>query len=149
MRNTVKKILCVAAAAVAAANVFAGCSGEKPSGGGDKTQTQETLVSRICTLDSGKTYLEVDGKPFAIRGAQIRTDALVNRAPEFENALPAATYEEIDGYFAAAAELGFNTVEIPHGSGTFKRRFVLQSAYGADKEHNRRYCGNGQRPSAH
>lgn len=66
---------------------------------------RQVTVSRISECE-GKPYLEVDGKPFAIYGAQIRIDILQN-CDYFGR-------EEIEEYFAKAKELNLNTVELPH-----------------------------------
>lgn len=78
----------------------------------DENISKTQYVSRVMTLSSGKTYLEVDGKPFAIRGAQIRIDGLQNRSDSFEGAIAPLTYDEIEKYFAKAKECGMNTVEL-------------------------------------
>ncbi len=75
-------------------------------------QNKSEYVSRICTLENGKTYLEVDGKPFAIRGAQVRVDGLYNRSESFENAIAPLTYAEMEEYFQKGKELGLNTLEL-------------------------------------
>lgn len=75
-------------------------------------QTEETVVSRICTLPNGKTYLEVDGKPYTMVGAQLRVDGLYNRAPQLTQAPPAVTDAQLEQYFARAAQLGVNTLQL-------------------------------------
>lgn len=75
-------------------------------------ETEETLVSRICTLPGGKTYLEVDGKPYTMIGAQLRVDGLYNRNPVLTEAPSAVTDEKLEQYFAKAAELGVNTLQL-------------------------------------
>ena len=74
--------------------------------------TEETNVSRVCTLPSGKTYLEVDGKPFALIGAQLRVDGLYNRNPELTQAPPAVSDAQLEQYFAKASQLGVNTLQL-------------------------------------
>ncbi len=61
-------------------------------------------VSRLAIAD-GKTYVEVDGKPFAFMGAQIRLDVLLNCEQR--------TLSAVEPYFTKAAELGVNCVQIP------------------------------------
>ena len=57
------------------------------------------------TNNNGKTYLEVNGVPFPILGAQIRLDGLMN--------CDQYPVEKIEDYFAKAKELGLNCVQIP------------------------------------
>lgn len=61
-------------------------------------------VSKLV-IDEGKTYVEVDGKPFPFMGAQVRLDALMN----CENKDVSA----IEPYFQKAVELGLNCLQIP------------------------------------
>jgi len=75
----------------------------KPSGGDDKLS--RIVVSCINT-DSGKPYLEVDGEPFAIYGAQIRIDIFRN--------VDKLSWDEIEPYFATAGKLGVNCVQISY-----------------------------------
>lgn len=72
----------------------------------------ERLAARICTTSSGKTYVEVDGKPFSIVGGQVRVDGLYNRSDEFRSQCPPCTDDEVEQYFAKAAECGLNTLEL-------------------------------------
>jgi hypothetical protein len=66
---------------------------------------EETVeVSQIITRN-GKTFLEVEGKPFPIFGAQIRLDALLNCDQK--------GIHEIEPYFSSAKDLGLNSVQIP------------------------------------
>lgn len=72
---------------------------------------EETLVSCLKQTESGKVYLEVDGNPYSMIGAQLRVDGLLNRHFDFfPNANPALTYEEIEEYFKKAKEVGINTL---------------------------------------
>lgn len=85
--------------------LFSGCSKDKiPPGGNEIILRNQILVSEIKT-EKGKTFLEVDGRPFPILGAQIRLDALVNGDK--------MTDAEIEEYFIKAKELGVNCVQIP------------------------------------
>ena len=68
------------------------------------TRTQ-VLVSRIVS-EGGKPYLEVDGEPFALYGAQIRIDIFRN--------CDYMDWTDIEAYFDKAVELGVNTVELSH-----------------------------------
>ncbi len=72
-----------------------------------------TYVSSIERLNDSKTYLKVDGKPYAIRGGQIRIDGLLNRAEDDINLIPPLTDNEIEQYFKKAKECHLNTVELP------------------------------------
>lgn len=84
----------------------------KPNDPATDDKPKSEYVSRVMSLPSGKTYLEVDGKPFAIRGGQIRIDGLQNRSDSFKNAIDPLTYDEIEVYFAKAKKCGLNTVEL-------------------------------------
>ena len=60
-------------------------------------ENADYIVSEIKTLDNGRTYLEVDGNPFSIRGGQLRIDGLLNRDYDWYPNPPAPlTYEEIE-----------------------------------------------------
>lgn len=85
---------------------------KEPATQGTAGVPEETIVSRICTLPSGKTYLEVDGKPFAVIGAQLRVDGLYNRNPQLTQAPAAVSDEQLEQYFAKASELGINTLQL-------------------------------------
>lgn len=71
------------------------------------------LVSRIVSLSDNKTYIEVDGKPFAIRGGQIRLDGLLNDYLDEPGRTPPLTDSEVEEYFITAKKIGLNTVEVP------------------------------------
>lgn len=71
------------------------------------------LVSRIVELSQNKTYIEVDGKPYAIRGGQVRLDGLTNDYLDEPDRPAPLTDSEIELYFKTAKEIGLNTVEIP------------------------------------
>ncbi len=62
-------------------------------------------VSKLATTPEGKTYVEVDGKPFAFMGAQVRLDALMNCEQK--------PVSSIEPYFKKAVELGVNCLQIP------------------------------------
>ena len=64
-----------------------------------------TVSKLVGNAASGKSYVEVDGQPFPILGAQIRLDALVNGDK--------LSIHEIEPYFAKAKELGVNSIELP------------------------------------
>lgn len=85
---------------------FVGCSGKGRDGtdGGDKLYAPIT-VSRIATTDQGKPYLEVDGKPFAVYGAQIRLDIF--------KSVDKLDWIQIEEYFRLASDFGVNTVQVP------------------------------------
>lgn len=61
-------------------------------------------VSRIAQTGEGKPYLEVDGHPFAVYGAQIRFDVFTN--------CEQMSWAKFEEYFAAARKLKVNTVEV-------------------------------------
>lgn len=72
------------------------------------------LVSSIKTLSGNKTYLQVDGKPFAIRGGQIRIDGLLNRDyNNYPDAMDPLSYDEIEKYFKTAKNFNLNTLQLP------------------------------------
>ena len=72
-----------------------------------------TYASSVERYDNGRVYLRVDGKPFVIRGAQLRVDGLLNRSPALPADAPkAVTYEEMERYFIAAKEANLNTMEL-------------------------------------
>ncbi|MBP9987821.1 MAG: beta-galactosidase, partial [Bacteroidales bacterium] len=64
----------------------------------------DITVSKIAVYD-GKPCLEVDGKPFAVYGAQIRVDIF--------RSVDKMDWSGIEKYFAAAKELGLNCVQVP------------------------------------
>jgi hypothetical protein len=77
----------------------------------EPTPVDETLVSCLKTTGSGKVYIEVDGLPYNMVGAQIRLDGLLNRHFQFyPNAPMALSYSEIEEYFKKAKECGINTL---------------------------------------
>lgn len=69
-----------------------------------------TYASAIKQFENGRTYLEVDGYPYTIRGAQLRVDGLLNRSPNRTDAPPALSYDEMEKYFIAAKNAGINTI---------------------------------------
>ena len=81
--------------------------GENPPNPGPDTPPgpQEEIlpaieVSRIVRSSAGKVYLEVDGKPFPLFGAQIRVDVFKN--------VDKLTDAQIEPYFRKAKELNVN-----------------------------------------
>jgi len=74
-----------------------------------ETPVEEVLpqieVSRIAKTAEGKVYLEVDGKPFPLFGAQIRVDVFKN--------CDKLTDAQIEPYFQKAAQLNLNCVQVP------------------------------------
>lgn len=64
-----------------------------------------TIVSRVVKTKDGKSYLEVDGKPFLLAGVQIRLDQFYDM-----NQLKVS---EAEKYFAAAKNLGVTCVQVP------------------------------------
>ena len=73
---------------------------------------ENTLVSTVRKLENGKTYLEVDGKPFTLRGAQVRIDGLLNRTSQNIESHPPLTETEIEKYFENAKKCHLNTLEL-------------------------------------
>lgn len=73
---------------------------------------QDYIVSEIKTFDDGRTYLEVDGKPFALRGGQLRVDGLLNRLDTYKDAPAPLTMAEIEEYFKQAKAFNLNTLEL-------------------------------------
>lgn len=68
-------------------------------------QHDPVTVSRLVTTDD-MTYLEVDGSPFAVFGAQLRIDVFRN--------CDKLDWDGIEAYYAKAKELGVNTVELSY-----------------------------------
>ena len=83
-KTLMARILFSVAAVLSGVSVIAGCApaAKPPVTGGEEPEKPEKseYVSRVRTLENGRTYLEVDGKPYAIRGAQVRIDGLYNRS---------------------------------------------------------------------
>lgn len=75
-------------------------------------QDEITYASSIEKYENGRVYLKVDGKPFVIRGAQLRVDGLLNRSPYLPDAPSALSYDQMEKYFIAAKEAGLNTMEL-------------------------------------
>ncbi len=71
----------------------------------DDPELEPIIVSRICTSDAGKPYLEVSGKPFPIYGAQIRLDIF--------RSVDKLDWPAIEEYFALAESLGVNSIQVP------------------------------------
>lgn len=86
-----------------ASRYFVGCGKEQT--GEQSPGFKQLLVSRICLSDTDKPYLEVEGRPFPVYGAQIRVDVF--------RSVDKLSWEQIEGYFRLASELGVNTVEVP------------------------------------
>lgn len=82
------------------------CTHTQAKGDPPEEQTPEQIVvSRICTSQEGKPYLEVDGKPFPVYGAQIRLDVF--------RSVDKLDWPDIEEYFALAEELGVNSIQVP------------------------------------
>ena len=75
----------------------AGCTPENAAGNDGLTDLDPIVVSRICQTDEGKPYLEVDGKPFPVYGAQIRVDIF--------RSVDKMDWPDIELYFAIAKQL--------------------------------------------
>lgn len=76
-------------------------------------EPEDESVSKVKVLDNGKAVLYVDGKPFNLRGAQLRIDGLMNRLESLADAPRPLTYEEMEVYFKKASEIGINTLQLP------------------------------------
>ena len=78
-------------------------------GGGNKPVDREektpVTISRIAVTPEGKPYLEVDGEPFAVYGAQIRIDVF--------RSVDKMEWTDIEPYFRTASEFGLNCVQVP------------------------------------
>lgn len=84
----------------------AGCTPENAAGEDGLTELDPIVVSRICQTDEGKPYLEVDGKPFPVYGAQIRVDIF--------RSVDKMDWPDIELYFAIAKQLGVNSVQVSY-----------------------------------
>lgn len=90
---------------------FAGCS--RTDGGPAQKEEEEPeeellpaiQVSKLAGTPQGKVYLEVDGKPFPLFGAQIRIDVFKN----CDN----LSDSQIEDYFKKAKALNLNCVQLP------------------------------------
>ena len=76
-----------------------------PGGGPSREPKDPITISKIVQSPEGKPYLEVDGEPFALYGAQIRIDIF--------RSVDKMEWAEIEPYFETAAKLGLNCVQIP------------------------------------
>ena len=76
-----------------------------PGGSPYREPKDPVTISRIVQSADGKPYLEVDGEPFALYGAQIRIDVF--------RSVDKMEWTEIEPYFETAAELGLNCVQVP------------------------------------
>lgn len=70
-----------------------------------RTPKEPVTISRIAQSPDGKPYLEVDGKPFALYGAQIRIDVF--------RSVDKMEWGDIQPYFETARQLGLNCVQVP------------------------------------
>ena len=71
----------------------------------ERTPKEPVTVSRIARSPQGKPYLEVDGEPMALYGAQIRIDIF--------RSVDKMEWDEIEPYFSTARDLGLNCVQVP------------------------------------
>lgn len=62
-------------------------------------------VSKLAKTESGKPYLWVDGKPFLMLGAQLRTDFFIQ--------LEKKSLDELDDYFKLARSLNITCIQVP------------------------------------
>jgi hypothetical protein len=63
------------------------------------------VVSKLSKTKSGKPYIEVDGKPFLMLGAQLRTDFFIQ--------LEGKSLNELDEYFELASSLNITCIQVP------------------------------------
>lgn len=62
-------------------------------------------VSQMKISPEGRKYLEVDGKPFLMLGAQLRTDYFIQ--------LDKKNLSDLDEYFALAKEMNITVIQVP------------------------------------
>ena len=104
----IRKAKYMAALAALAGFFLSACACSKEGKGTETVivpQHEPITVSRLVTAGE-KTYLEVDGSPFAIYGAQLRIDVFRN--------CDKLGWDEIEAYYAKARELGVNTVQLSY-----------------------------------
>ena len=85
--------------------LFSSCRHAETPDTPSRTPKDPVTVSRIAQTAEGKPYLEVDGKPMALYGAQIRIDVF--------RSVDKMEWSEIEPYFEKAHELGVNCVQVP------------------------------------
>ena len=86
--------------------LLSACAQTSVPGGKPYREPKDPItVSRIVQSTDGKPYLEVDGEPFALYGAQIRIDVF--------RSVDKMEWSEIEPYFETASELGLNCVQVP------------------------------------
>lgn len=97
-----KKIAMLLAAGLTLCAGFSavGCS----SSGGKKEETDYIVPTALKKTETGRVYMEKNGKPFVYTGAAIRLDGY----PHFQE----RTFEEMEEQFRLAAELGVNSVQV-------------------------------------
>lgn len=83
---------------------FGACGDTGGGDGGDPTPAV-TPVSCLKTTESGRRYIEMDGKPFTYIGGQLRVDGYIDNDKQ--------TIDEMEKYFRLAAETNVNVVELP------------------------------------
>src|SRR5690606_25655581 len=71
----------------------------------DSTGATEAPISGVVTGKNGRRYLEVDGKPFLMLGAQLRTD--------FFRQLEKKSLADLDSYFELASRLNITVLQVP------------------------------------
>lgn len=81
------------------------CQQTSGTEGPSRTPKEPVTISRIVQSAEGKPYLEVDGEPFALYGAQIRIDVF--------RSVDKMEWSEIEPYFETARDLGLNCVQVP------------------------------------
>lgn len=85
--------------------LLSSCKQSATPGAPSRDPKDPVTISRIVQSPEGKPYLEVDGEPFALYGAQIRID-IFRSVDEME-------WSDIEPYFETAANLGLNCVQVP------------------------------------
>lgn len=74
-------------------------------GGGEGDKDPHYAISRIKTTESGRAYIEMDGKPFTYIGGQLRVDGYIDNDKQ--------SIDEMEKYFKLAADTNVNVVELP------------------------------------
>lgn len=81
------------------------CGGNGDENGGGQTPEPTAAISCLKTTESGRRYIEMDGKPFTYIGGQLRVDGYIDNDKQ--------TIEEMEKYFKLAADTNVNVVELP------------------------------------
>ena len=71
----------------------------------------ENIISHLVTAANGKTYVEKDGQPYDMTAVHIRPDLIIQKY-EIKDKDKEGYDTYLKPYFAAAAELGFNAINL-------------------------------------